>query len=195
MSYIGNSPRFTDTPVLQVQATSGQTAFSLSWTPASANALMVFVNGVQQRPNVDFTLSGSTLTFSTGITLNYYVTVFGIGVMGIVNTVSSGSIDSSKLAINSVGTTNIIDANVTPAKLSTGAPTWTSGGAVTMTGDITVSSTGAVQVSSGTTAQRPTAGNGKIRYNSDLLSYEGSDGTTWKPLGMSSGKAFYFGGF
>ena len=56
-------------------------------------------------------------------------------------------------------------------------------GTATITGDTTINSTGAIKVPVGTTAQRPTAATGKIRYNSTTASYEGYDGSGWAPLG------------
>ena len=56
-------------------------------------------------------------------------------------------------------------------------------GTGTITGDTSINSTGAIKVPVGTTAQRPTAATGKIRYNSSLGSYEGYDGASWSSLG------------
>ena len=56
-------------------------------------------------------------------------------------------------------------------------------GNLTVTGDLTVNGTGAVKVSSGTSAERPTAVEGMIRYNTDSTAYEGYDGTNWSSLG------------
>ena len=49
--------------------------------------------------------------------------------------------------------------------------------------DSAFTSTGAVQLSSGTTAQRPTGAAGKLRFNSDLTSFEGYNGTAWGSIG------------
>ena len=48
--------------------------------------------------------------------------------------------------------------------------------------DINFSSTGALKLPSGTTAQRPTAAAGKTRYNTDLNTFEGYDGSNWTVL-------------
>ena len=58
-----------------------------------------------------------------------------------------------------------------------------SGDDLTVAGDLSVTGTGSVKLPVGTTAQRPTAAIGKIRYNSTTASYEGYDGTGWAPLG------------
>jgi len=58
-----------------------------------------------------------------------------------------------------------------------------SGDDLTVAGDLSVTSTGSVKLPVGTTAERPTAATGKIRYNSTLGSYEGYDGASWSSLG------------
>jgi hypothetical protein len=58
-----------------------------------------------------------------------------------------------------------------------------SGDDLTVAGDLSLTSTGSVKLPVGTTAQRPTAATGKIRYNSTLGSYEGYDGASWSSLG------------
>ena len=45
--------------------------------------------------------------------------------------------------------------------------------------DVVLNSTGALRLPTGTTAQRPTAATGKTRYNTDLNTFEGYDGTNW----------------
>lgn len=46
-----------------------------------------------------------------------------------------------------------------------------------------VVSTDAILMPVGTTAQRPTGATGLIRYNSDLVSFEGYNGSTWGSIG------------
>jgi hypothetical protein len=58
-----------------------------------------------------------------------------------------------------------------------------SGDDLTVAGDLSVTGTGSVKLPVGTTAERPTAATGKIRYNSTLGSYEGYDGASWSSLG------------
>jgi hypothetical protein len=56
-------------------------------------------------------------------------------------------------------------------------------GTLTATADSAFTSTGALTISVGTTAQRPAAAVGKIRWNTTLNQYEGYDGTNWTLLG------------
>ena len=50
-------------------------------------------------------------------------------------------------------------------------------------GGLIVNSTGALGLPIGTTAERPTAADGLIRFNSDLVAFEGYDGVEWGALG------------
>ena len=60
---------------------------------------------------------------------------------------------------------------------------FTVGGNLSVTGSADINSTSALKISVGTTAQRPTGANGKIRYNSTTASYEGYNGSSWASLG------------
>ncbi len=55
--------------------------------------------------------------------------------------------------------------------------------APTMTGIVTISSTDALTIPVGTTAQRPTAATGMIRFNNTDSKFEGYDGSSWGTLG------------
>lgn len=52
-----------------------------------------------------------------------------------------GTVVADDLATNAVTTDKIVDGNVTPAKLSTGHPTWDANGNLSASGDITAYST------------------------------------------------------
>ena len=56
-------------------------------------------------------------------------------------------------------------------------------GDVTVTGYTNFSDTSAVKLPVGTTAERPTAAQGQVRYNSTDGQFEGYDGTNWSGLG------------
>ena len=59
---------------------------------------------------------------------------------------------------------------------------WTTVMAITNGGDITMGGTGATKLQSGTTAQRPTAVAGQIRYNTSLGEVEVNNGSNWGSL-------------
>lgn len=107
MSYIGNPVITADFPTDTLSGNGSTTAFTLSRAPASVNAVVVVVSGVVQDPST-YTVSGTTLTFSAAPpTGTNNVSIRHLGVPGIPNTPSAAS----------VGTTSIIDASVTQAKL------------------------------------------------------------------------------
>jgi len=67
MAYIGKKVEETELANRTVDTMTGDgsdTTMSLSATPISVNNVLVFFNGVMQRPTTDFTLSGSTITFA-----------------------------------------------------------------------------------------------------------------------------------
>jgi hypothetical protein len=49
--------------------------------------------------------------------------------------------------------------------------------------NVTLNSSGAVTVPVGTTAQQPTPATGMFRFNSDIQSFEGYNGTSWGGIG------------
>jgi hypothetical protein len=72
---------------------------------------------------------------------------------------------------------------LTNKTLSSGTLSGTFAGDHTYSGTITLSATTALVIPVGTTAQRPTASTGQIRFNSSLTSFEGYNGTAWSSLG------------
>ena len=76
----------------QFTATAGQTAFTLSADPKSENNTQVYINGVYQQ-KTDYTVSGTTLTFDTGLTVGDVVEVnaFTVATLGNTDTVSEGT--------------------------------------------------------------------------------------------------------
>ncbi len=65
----------TDVVKLDSLTASATASYSLAvggvaYSPANANALIVSLNGVTQEPNSAFTVSGSTITFSSALTAN-----------------------------------------------------------------------------------------------------------------------------
>jgi len=134
MSYIGKTPVVGNFQVCDAISTvNNQAAYtmqvsSVNVLPESVNNMLVSLNGVIQKPGSSFTISGSTITFSsalvTGDVINF-IQIFG-DVLSI-GTPSDGVVTSAKLASNSVTTAKITDANVTTAKIAdaniTGAKT------------------------------------------------------------------------
>ena len=79
-------------------ATSGQTAFTLSDSPAAESNLLVFIDGVFQN-QAAYTISNNTLTLDTGVVSGRTVTVYVINPVNI-GTPSDGTVTSAKLSGN-----------------------------------------------------------------------------------------------
>ena len=79
-------------------ATSNQTAFTLSDSPAAESNLIVFINGVFQN-QAAYTISNNTLTLDTGVVSGRTVTVYVINPVNI-GTPSDGTVTSAKLSGN-----------------------------------------------------------------------------------------------
>jgi len=109
---------FVGSSTLQTFTGNGtQSAFTLS-SAQTQNECFVFVNDVAQVPGVDFTVNGTTLTFTLVPPNNAEIIIRGFGVPAPVTTVSDGSVTAAKLA------TGAIEAKlgytpVSPSQLST----------------------------------------------------------------------------
>ena len=105
MPYIGNQPITGNFIKLDtISVVNGQAAYtmqkdSVNFSPASANQMLVSLNGIIQNPTSSFTISGSTITFAsnlvTGDVINF---VLVLGDVLNVGTVSDNTITNDKLA-------------------------------------------------------------------------------------------------
>ncbi len=94
------------------------TANSVAMEPVVAPALLVSLNGVLQQPNTDYTISGSTVTFTTApaSTDECFITIMG-GETGI-GTPSDGTVTAAKIAAGAVDSSNIASGAVDLAHMS-----------------------------------------------------------------------------
>jgi hypothetical protein len=125
MAYLGNTAtQQAFTPAIDYFSGNGSTvAFTLSRPVASVAQVQVNVNNVAQNPSTAFTVLNNTITFtgapSSG-TNNIYVQYTS----PITQVIQPGQ--------GTVGTTQIADASITPAKMSGGAPSWSALGGVSL---------------------------------------------------------------
>ena len=83
--------------------------------------------------------------------------------------------NASWITIGTLGSTNLGLATLA-------SPSFT--GTATFAGDVLLSGTGQLDLPAGTTAQRSGSPNaGMIRFNSDLTTFEGYNGTAWGSIG------------
>lgn len=121
MSYIGNLPTTQAfTPAIDYFSGNGSTtAFTLSRPVASVAQVQAVISNVPQNPGDAFTVSGSTITFTSAPpsgTNNIYVYYTS----PITQVIQPGQ------------------GTVSPSSLSTGGPSWDTSGNVTLTGNITL---------------------------------------------------------
>ena len=126
MPFIGTQPDVGGYSVLDALTASATASYTLqkdsaNFTPSSANQLLVSLNGVIQKPGTSFTVSGSTLTFSSALTSSDSIDfILAMGEPLLVGTPSDGTVNTDKLATNAVSTAKIASSAVTTAKLATG---------------------------------------------------------------------------
>ena len=120
---------------------------SVSFVPASADSLVISIDGVIQYGN--FTVSGSTVTFSAALNdSNTCDFIYQMGT-GLLTVPSDGSVNTAQLANDAVTTAKILDANVTNAKLAgsienaklTNSTITINGSPVSLGGSVTVGET------------------------------------------------------
>lgn len=84
-------------------ATAGQTAVTLS-VASTSNSVIVTVNDVLQVPPTDYSVNGTTLTFTSALALNDSVVVRIVSRPSTFGAVEDGAISSAKLAADAIQT-------------------------------------------------------------------------------------------
>ena len=174
MAAIGNSPtQQAFTPAIDYFSGNGSTtAFTLSRPVASVAQVQVTIDNVAQNPSSAYTVSGSTITFTsaplsgTNNIYVYYTSPITQVIAPGQGTVTTTSLNTSSLVIPAANVTGI-----TPAMVS----------------DQTNTSTGYFDLPAGTTAQRPgSPATGMIRYNTSTSYFEAYIATGWVFLSSTS---------
>jgi len=152
MPYIGTAPSSGLFKKLDsITVVNGQAAYTMQYNsanfkPATAEQLIVSVNGVIQEPANAYTVSNSTITFSenlvTGDTIDFIV---ALGEVGNAVTPADGSVDVTKMS-SSIMKNNAIRVNDTA--LASGANVTIAAdenamvaGPFTLNGDLTINGT------------------------------------------------------
>lgn len=121
MPYLGNEPgaitdAFTDT----FSGNGSNTGFTLT-RASTTNSVFVRIHGVMQRNGTDFTVDGTTLTFTTAppnASNNVVVQFFTVG---SIQTVADNAITLAKMAGGTDGNLITFDASGDPAYVATGS--------------------------------------------------------------------------
>ena len=140
MPFIGTQPEVGGYSVLDSLTASATASYTLqlnsaNFSPASANQLLVSLNGVIQKPGSSFTVSGSTLTFSSALTSSDSIDfIISMGEPLLIGTPSDATVTGSKLASN-------IGISTTGNIATTGSGTLSVAGTAAITGNTTVGGT------------------------------------------------------
>ena len=104
MPYIGKQPlagQFKTVTVPSASATDtySMTVNSAAYKPATAEQLIVSLNGVTQAPNDAYSVSGSNLIFASALSSSDSIDyVLSLGEVGDAVTPTDGSVDANKLS-------------------------------------------------------------------------------------------------
>ena len=146
MPFIGTQPEVGGYSVLDALTASATASYTLqlnsaNFVPSSANQLLVSLNGVIQKPGSSFTVSGSTLTFSSALTSSDSIDfIISMGEPLLIGTPSDATVTGNKLASN-------IGISTTGNIATTGSGTLSVAGNTTLSG--TAAITGLITASSG----------------------------------------------
>ena len=76
---------------------SSNTVFTLTESALNVNSIMVYVNGIYQRPTTNYTVSGTALTFTASLADTDEVDVHHMSIRSTVSHVADGSVGSANL--------------------------------------------------------------------------------------------------
>ena len=167
--------------------TGSQTAFDTQ--AGQGTVSMVFLNGVLIQPTNDYTESNGVVTFVTAPLLNDQIDVVVTGEVNALTLPSLGLANhgfivvdtSGNVTMNSVKVSDLTDNRIviagTAGELEDSANLTFDGN------DLIIDTNSSIRVPVGTTAQRPTAATGQLRFNTTDSSFEGYDGTAWGAIG------------
>ena len=113
MASIGN--QLTSSPYINdvFSGTGSQTAFTLTFAPATTAAIAVHVAGVYQAPSA-YTLSGTTLTFNSAPAVgSSNIQVLHLSIGFVAQVPSDGSVTTAKMADGSVTDVKIVTVSNT----------------------------------------------------------------------------------
>jgi len=79
---------------------SSNTVFTLTESALNVNSIMVYVNGIYQRPTTNYTVSTTALTFTASLAATDEVDVHHMSIRSTVSHVADGSVTSAKLDDN-----------------------------------------------------------------------------------------------
>lgn len=187
MGSIKATPQVTSMGREYFSGTGAATAFTLAVAPPSQNAIVVAIDGVVQSPGADYTVAGTTLTFTTAPpTGTSNIHVLNMGTALAIGTPSAGTVvAASASSVTGTGNTFVMSASPTITGTLTTA-------AITASGVVTSTYSAG---SGAFTAQPSTATNqGSFNVvNTGGIYYFGADNSTGSffNTGVAYGCAIY----
>lgn len=173
MPFIGQTPVTGAYQLLDSITTSATTTFALTidgvaYTPASAQNLIVSLNGVTQAPQTAYTIEDSNIVFATALTTSDVIDyIMALGDVLDVGTISDGTVTNSKLQ----------NYSVTSVKMSNSGATAASYGSASEIPVITIDAAGRITAAN-TTAVAGVANTYWYQSN-NTFSIETGDGSTF----------------
>jgi hypothetical protein len=129
---------------------SSNTVFTLTESALNVNSIMVYVNGIYQRPTTNYTVSTTALTFTASLQNTDEVDVHHMSLRSTVSHVADGSVTSAKLddnitiagnlTVNGATTTinsttiSVDDKNIELGSTASPTDTTADGGGITLKG-------------------------------------------------------------
>ena len=129
---------------------SSNTVFTLTESALNVNSIMVYVNGIYQRPTTNYTVSGTALTFTASLADTDEVDVHHMSIRSTVTRVADGSVTSAalddnititgNLTVNGATTTvnsttvSVDDKNIELAATASPSDSTADGGGITLKG-------------------------------------------------------------
>jgi len=126
MPFIGQQPITGAYSQLDAITASATATYNLllnggAYSPASANHLLVSLNGVMQAPQDSFTVSGSTITFASALTSSDNIDfIMALGDVLNIGTPSDGTVTAAKIGSGAVTDAKI--AGMAASKLTGALP-------------------------------------------------------------------------
>ena len=192
--WISTTPGADTGFIKQLYAGDGSTvAFDTGTGVNGGTVSLVFLNGVLLQATNDYAESGGVITFVTAPQLGDQIDVaitgslvsLALGPLGLTNHTMISVDATGHVQVNSLDVTDVADNSIVIA-----GPNGRLEGDADFTFDGTnmrVNTTGALQIPVGSSAQRPGAVTGQLRYNSTTSEFEGYDGSAWGALGGGGG--------